>query len=126
MDNKSDKIDSVKYTPILKRGYNQSGYQSTFEKLIFKKNILLERPKFNVIDKIYRKQSKESKKKPLLIDPIERKHVLVITTPILGKEKKQPRSASVIPKQKHKSAKFEKMQELALPVLNSVKNRKLL
>jgi hypothetical protein len=65
MDNKSDKIDSVKYTPILKRGYNQSGYQSTFEKLIFKKNILLERPKFNVIDKIYRKQSKESKKSHL-------------------------------------------------------------
>ena len=120
-----DRIDSCKFTPVLKNSRAYSGNNSITEKFIFKRAITLEKHKNNVIDNIYLRKS-PLPRKPVIMEPIEHKYAMVINSPILGNKHIQPpRSSSVIPQKKYQISKFNKFHNLVIPVLRIIKHTRI-
>jgi hypothetical protein len=129
MEISSDRLNPFRYAPVLKKMYNRSVNQTNIDIMVFRKTISIpkSRPKRNFIDNIYLRNSPNLKKKPLVIEPIERKPTLVITEPVLGKKpSSQPRCVSVTPKKNPSHNLFLKFEKLALPILIASKNTKKL
>lgn len=124
MENNKEESRDFKFTPILNGKTRRLQSQSASEKFRFKRTTILEKPKVNYYNAIYREKSPEPKKL-LIIEPFERKHAFVISNSVLGKKyKEQPRSVSVVPEKKDKLKGLKKGDWIFLPVLATHKRYK--
>lgn len=114
-------LEGFKYKPVL----NRSNYcKDTFsEGLKFKKGSIY-KPVVSCIDSIYMSKVARVKKKNKYLKPFERKHLLTIAKPILGRKVKYTkRSESVVPGKKE-PVNFNKFDDLTLPIL-SMRRKKI-
>ncbi|OMJ65805.1 hypothetical protein SteCoe_37595 [Stentor coeruleus] len=124
MENNKEENQDFKFTPVLNRKTRRLQSQSASEKFRFKRTTVLEKPKFNYYNDIYREKSPEPKKL-LIIEPYERKRNFIVCSSVLGKKyKEQPRSVSVVPEKKEKLKELKKKDWIFLPVLATHKRCK--
>lgn len=121
MEVENSNFEGFKYKPVL----NRSNYskENSSEGLKFKK-VCNSKPVRNFVDLIYVSKEMKVKKKLLFLKPFERKRLVNIGEPVLGRKVSyEKRSVSVMPKAKEPSNMY-KMDELILPIL-SIRHKKI-
>lgn len=121
MDAENIDLETFKYKPVL----NKSNYskENSSEGFKFKK-VFNSKPVRNCIDSIYVSKELKVKKKLLFLKPFERKQLVNVYQPVLGRKVSyEKRSVSVVPKAKEPSNVY-KMDDLILPIL-SLRHKKI-
>lgn len=111
----SKEIFAFKFKPVLRRTKYDQRDSSGFLK--FKKTVVYQ-PFVNCIESIYLNKEAKSKKKFLTIKPFERKNMITVYGPVLGKKPEgEKRSFSVEPVKKKIPNSFVRYDDLTLPIL---------